>query len=150
MKLRLFAAVALICYSGSLWAEPVISEAVAPSAECLRYDGDSTKLSGTMFSRIYFGPPGYGEAPLTDAREQAALLLLDAPICVNASAHPERDNSSFEENLIVVQLAPVHVTPSEINEMQGRRVTVTGRLYHALTGHHRTSVLLDVHHVQAP
>jgi hypothetical protein len=145
--LRSAAAILMLC-SGVALAVPVISDAVDPAAECLSYGDPSTSLSGTVFSRIYFGPPGYGETPAQDARERAVLLLLDAPICVTASAHPEADNNSFERNVILIQLAAVHVKQELLERAQGQRVTVRGALYHALTGHHRTPVLVDVYSVQ--
>jgi hypothetical protein len=139
----------MILWSRILLAAPVIAGAVDPTGPCLTYDDPSVALSGTVFSRIYFGPPGYGETPAQDARERALLLLLDAPICVKASAHPELDNNSSEGNVILIQLAAVHVDPKLLEQAEGRRVTVLGSFFHALTGHHRTPVLMDVHAVQA-
>jgi Domain of unknown function (DUF4431) len=129
-------------------AAPVITNAVEPSAGCLSYSDPSVALTGTAFSRIYFGPPGYGESPAQDAREPALLLLLDAPVCVKASAHPELDNNSVETNVILVQLAAVHVSSEVLWKAAGRRISVKGSLYHALTGHHRTPVLMDVYAVE--
>lgn len=150
MQVRCFIASAFLLWSGAVVAAPVIADAADPPKACLQYDGHSTELSGTLFSRNYYGPPGYGENPKQDARESAWLLLLDAPICVVASDHPEKDNNAGERDQIVVQLAAVHVEPERIQKVEGRRVTVTGQLYHALTGHHRTPVLLDVYSVSAP
>lgn len=147
--LRFVAAVLIFC-SAVVSAAPVISDAVDPSAPCRDFDDPSVRLSGTVFSRIYFGPPGYGETPVQDARERATLLLLDAPICVRASPHPEADDNSFEGNVLVIQLAAVHVAPELLEKAQGRRVVVRGSLFHALTGHHRTPVLMDVLSVQSP
>ena len=76
-------------------------------------------------------------------------MLLDAPICVSASQHPEQDNNGFEREQIVIHLAAVHVEPKQLNSMLGQRVTVTGQLFHAFTGHHRTPVLLDVYGIRA-
>jgi Domain of unknown function (DUF4431) len=131
-------------------AGPTIVDAVDPSAPCLNYSNSSVTLTGTAFSRIYFGPPGYGESPSRDRRERATLLLLDAPVCVKASLHPERDNNSFEGNVILVQLVAVHVDAQLLKNAQGKRVSVRGSLFHALTGHHRTPVLMDVYDVQVP
>jgi len=139
-------ALALCVGPAALAATPDASE--LPSS-CFSYESTSTKLVGTLLIRPYYGPPDYGETPTTDSREHAFLLLLDAPICVTASAHPEKDNNSFERDQIVVHLAPSHVKPAEVARMLGRQVTVTGQLYHAFTGHHRTPVLLDVYGIEA-
>ncbi len=140
-------AVFLLGCSAIPWADPTISAAVDPSAACLNYDDPAVELSGTVFSRNYFGPPGYGETPAKDTRERATLLLLDAPVCLRASPNPELDNNSYEGNLIVVQLAAVHVKPEALKTVQGHRALVRGRLYHAITGHHRTPVVMDVYSV---
>jgi Domain of unknown function (DUF4431) len=35
-------------------------------------------------------------------------------------------------------------TNHEVRRLMGKRVTVTGKLFHAITGHHRTKVLIEV------
>ena len=131
-------------------AGPTIAEGADPTGPCLRYDDSTVTLSGTVFSRIYFGPPNYGEHPESDAREGAWLLLLDAPICVTGSSHPEVDNNSPESNQILIHLAAVHVDLTSLQRAGGKRATVRGSLFHALTGHHRTPVLMDVYEVRVP
>lgn len=37
-----------------------------------------------------------------------------------------------------------------IRRQMGKRVLVTGTLFHAITGHHRTKVLIDVASIHAP
>ena len=140
----------LLFWSSLASGGPTIADAVDPTGPCLNYDDSSVKLSGTVFSRIYFGPPGYGENPSSDAREGPLLLLLDAPICVKQSSHPELDNNSFEGNVILIQLVAVRVDVSYIGRAEGKRATVRGSLYHRLTGHHRTAVLMDVYEVRVP
>ncbi|XHS77797.1 DUF4431 domain-containing protein [Burkholderiaceae bacterium UC74_6] len=148
-QVRALVAIASVLCVGTAAAAAVIAKGIDPPRACLQYDSEATQLSGTLFARVYYGPPGYGERPAEDSREGAWLLLLDAPICVTASPHPESDNNSFERDQIVVQLAAVHVSPGAIEGLVEKRVVVSGQLYHALTGHHRTPVLLDVHGIQA-
>ena len=122
-------------------AQPVIHRATDPAGGCFEFENDSVQLKGTIFTRIYFGPPNYGENPATDRREEQALLLLDAPICVKG----RRDATAFNEgNVIVVQLAAISVQPNVVYGAVGHRVEVSGSLFHSETGHHRTPVLVDV------
>ena len=122
-------------------AQPVIHEATDPAGGCFEFEKGAAQLKGTIFTRIYFGPPNYGENPATDRREEQALLLLDAPICVQAI----RDATAQSEvNVIVVQLAAISVQPSVVYGAVGHRVEVSGSLFHSETGHHRTPVLVDV------
>ena len=139
------AALVLAFHASAIAAAPAIHPAVEPSSSCLSFDDPSISLSGTIFSRIYFGPPGYGLSPQRDVRERAMLLLLDAPLCVQ-----ENSQGSFEGNVIVVQLAAVSVSPNIFANAEGHRVTVRGSLFHSLTGHHRTAVLMDVHGLTVP
>ena len=129
---------------------PTIADAVDPTAPCLNYDDSSVTLSGTIFTRTYFGPPNYGEHPESDARENAWLLLLDAPICVAGSSHPDLDNNSPERDQILIHLAAIHMDATLLERAVGKRATVRGSLFHRLTGHHRTPVLMDVYEVRVP
>lgn len=137
-------------YMGIARTVPIIAEAADPKSGCLSYGDPSVSLSGTVFTRIYFGPPGYGETPTSDAREYAILILLDAPVCAKASANPGLDNNAYEGNIVLVQLAAVHVTLERLRDALGQRATVRGSLYHALTAHHRTPVVMDVYSVAIP
>ena len=102
-------------------------------------------MAGTLFTRIYFGSPNYGENPETDGRDTAALLLLDAPVCVNEN---RQTFAQAEFNVVIVQLAAISVPPAIVFDAVGHRVEVRGSLFHSLTGHHRTAVLMDVDHVK--
>ncbi len=147
MRIIQSAAFVLAFNANAIAAPPTISTATEPSASCLAFDGPLVTLSGTTFSRIYFGPPGYGLNPEQDIRERATLLLLDAPLCVEENSASQ---APFEGNVIVIQLAAIHISPESVAKAQGRRVTVRGTLFHALTGHHRTAVLVDVHSISVP
>ena len=145
--MRFFLVPILALRLSSAIAGATISDAVEPSATCLSYEHQLVTLSGAVFSRIYFGPPGYGETPKQDAREHATLLLLDAPICVKEDPQLY---SQFEGNVVLVQLAAVSIDPHVLEKGQGHRATVQGTLYHSETGHHRTAVLVDVHSLTVP
>jgi hypothetical protein len=147
--MRAFTLVAcLIFWCSVRAATPTISDAVDPTAPCLNYDAPAVMLRGTLFNRIFFGPPGYGETPAQDAREHVFLLLLDAPICV--SGHPGDDSAEYHSNIIVVQLAAIHIDVELLKKAMGLRISARGELFPALTGHHRTPVLLDVRSIEVP
>ena len=137
----------LLLWSGIVLGGATIADPIDPTGPCLNYDDPSITLSGSVFTRIYFGPPNYGENPAQDRREGAYLLLLDSPVCVNASAHPEQDNNSLERDVILIQLAAVTIQPEVMEKALGKRATVRGLLYHRMTGHHRTQVLMDVREI---
>ena len=150
----------LLVFAGLCGAGSAIAEKHNAPAPCLHYlrealshsDGQThipqeVALSGELIERTYWGPPYWGEHPDTDRLEDAWLLVLDSPICVEADA--SWVNNVSEHNIIVVQLVVLDPGPGNkslksVARLVNRRVTVSGYLDHALTGHHRTSVLLVV------
>ena len=92
--------------------------------------------------------PNWGEQPATDRLEEAWILVLDAPACVMAD-HTNQNNDQPEFNVIVMQLVVTDTGPhneylKQVENLVGRRVTVTGALEHAVTGDNRTPVMLIV------
>ena len=131
----------IACTACAAAAQPTIHRAIEPVSPCYDFDKAPVSLQGTMFSRIYFGSPNYGENPETDGRDTAALLLLDAPICVNANSETF---SQGEFNVVLIQLAAIGIDPKGLFAGVGHRVEVSGPLFHSMTAHHRTPVLVEV------
>jgi hypothetical protein len=139
--MRIYTLLLAFCLTPALGAEPVIHPATEPDPRCFEFDKGVVSLTGTLFTRVYFGSPNYGENPKTDGRDTAALLLLDAPICVHEN---KETYAQAEFNVVLVQLAAVSVPPATVFDAVGHRVEVRGSLFHSLTGHHRTPVLMEV------
>ena|ERR1051326_5448823 len=110
--------------------------------KCLPYSSPVT-LSGKLTSRIFPGPPHYTSIRRGDQKETAILLILPAAICTTGN-DPEGIDVP-ESGLRDIQIA---VTKDgdwpTVRRLIGKRATVTGTLFHAHTGHHRTRVLLDL------
>ena len=96
-------------------------------------------LSGRLVAKEFFGPPGYGEAPETDSREVARLLVIDEPLHVRAD-HESDINSLEQRNVREVQL----VWSQKAGPLLGRRVRVRGTLFAGHTGHHHVDLLVIV------
>lgn len=108
----------------------------------LSYEPAVVTLTGTISTREAFGPPGYGEDPAHDRKENYLLLTLDSPISV--AGDPKSDaNSKSESDVNAVQMI---YSGSHAFQKQwlDKHVSVTGTLIHGLTGHHRTPVLIQV------
>ena len=129
MKRYLVALASGLCVASQSWAAP----------QCLHYAGAPVALAGKVTLETFYGPPNYGESPETDSRETQAILVLANPICV--SANPST-NDEAEKNQLKVTLVP----PAGVNlgSYKGRSVIVKGTLFHAITGHHHTPVLMQV------
>jgi Domain of unknown function (DUF4431) len=97
-------------------------------------------LTGKLIKKEFYGPPGYGEDPKTDSKEQAAILHLTSPINVVA----EKDNRFNEtrDNAREVQL--INVKGIDLSKFFQNNVKVSGKLSSAITGHHHTDILIEI------
>jgi hypothetical protein len=105
---------------------------------CASYAPAVTRLEGRLARAFAYGPPGYGENPKGDAHEHYVIILLDAPLCTA----PRGDEIDEPEHAIRrVQL----VYSGHTKRLRsGARIRVTGKLFHAISGHHHTKVLMEV------
>lgn len=115
--------------------------AYASAQGCLSYDVAGVQLTGTISRKTFPGPPNYESIRRGDEPETYWILHLARPICTTAD--PDND---AEGNVNDIQLI---LTPKQYplykKFVGGRaRVRVTGKLSHAITGHHHTQVLLEI------
>jgi len=137
MKDSLFRRLApvLFCLIGIGFASTAIA------ADCLRYEPAPVSLTGTIAMKEAYGPPGYGEDPAHDAKEQYPVLILASPICV--AGYPDDDmNSKNEVDQTAVQM--VFIGSRLAPQLIGQKVTVSGNLFHRSSGHHHTNVLIKI------
>lgn len=113
---------------------PVLSAHAAP---CFKYDTETVVLQGRVRVETFYGPPNYGESPATDSKERQAILHLKQPLCTLAS-----DDDPAETHQRRVTLVPRGGL--SLHAFAGKEVSVTGKLFHATTGHHHTPVLISV------
>ena len=117
----------------------IFAAAVAAShGRCLKYEPSVVHLRGRIVERWDYGPPGYGEDPKHDSREDFLVLKLEKPICVDGALG---DDFNSESEADVPELMMV---PPQGPRLPRRRALVTGTLFHAITAHHRTRVLIEV------
>ncbi len=107
------------------------------AAACLPYEPAKVTLTGTVHRVKAFGPPGFGENPRTDAREDYDSLHLDQPICTIGSAGGDDPHAGVRE-LQLVFLGSHAAVPL------GRPLAISGSLFGQETGHHHTEVLITV------
>jgi hypothetical protein len=91
-----------------------------------------------------YGPPGFGEDPEQDAREDYLAITLDSPVCLKASSELHTDDIA-ETDIGTVQLVFRNGNAfQQAKQWIGKKISATGGLYHGFTGHHHTAVLLEV------
>ena len=105
--------------------------------------GPTVSLTGKLNSRTFPGPPNYQSIRRGDRKETALLLTLSQNICTTGNDPQGLDVP--ETGVHEVQLAITNSAHWKlVRRLLGKRIIVTGTLFHAHTGHHRTEVLIDV------
>jgi hypothetical protein len=104
-------------------------------------------LQGVLQVAEFFGPPNYGENPRSDRLEKTFVLQLPAPPAEESGGFalpPDTDSSAVNQYFYYIQLVVFTKDQQAAAALIGHRVRVTGTLMAAITGHHRTPVLLEV------
>ena len=120
----------------------------ASGQNCLEY-GPVVSLTGRLSSRVFAGPPNYESIKRGDRKETAIILTLAAPACITANDSANTFDVA-ETDIRAVQL--VITTPEHwkaLKRLRSKPVVVTGTLFHAHTGHHRTKILITVAELRA-
>ena len=112
------------------------------SNPCLRYEPQTVTLGGRLSVEVKSGPPNYGETPASDERIRVAILHLDQPVSVCGDS-ADIDNSESVSDVREIQLNLANARNS-YKQLVGKRVEVTGSLYHSFAGEHFTDVLITV------
>lgn len=115
------------------------------TARCLHYEPSPVTLTGEVRSRTVPGPPNYSNIARGDIPEKIYLLELSEPVCVSGDPTSNLNNKS-QADLTEIQLS---IPAEKVRGLVGRRVQVSGTLFGAHTGHHRTPVVLRVSKLKA-
>lgn len=101
--------------------------------KCLKY-GPTVSFEGTLQTWSVLEPPN-------DFMTHATVLILKRKICTTGNVPPDISERSVRNIQLVITRAADWKT---VRSLMGKEVTVSGRLFHAHTGHHHTKVLIDV------
>jgi len=102
-------------------------------------------LGGILISRMYYGPPGYGEDPENDTKEYTYILQLNQPI--NVKAMNEDDFNVDVSNICEVQLVMTEENINILKEYKYKYIELEGSFFSAFSGHHHTDVLFHVNKI---
>lgn len=114
------------------------------------YEPSLVELKGVIKDLKFPGPPNYESIKNGDADEIGAYLILNSPIDVMLPSklkNDSNDNDEPEENVKILQLA-VENDSDWTKIKEGNYVQLSGTLFHCLTAHHHTRVLLWVEKVK--
>lgn len=118
----------------------------------LRYEPNRVTLSGGIVEKTFPGPPNYEDVSEGDKPEAIWMLRLSQHVNVIATQDDDPLLYWTEHGVREMQLVFVHAlnkkSYADYREMLGRRVTITGELFHSINWHHRTKVLVVVLDIQ--
>ncbi|MCQ8115936.1 DUF4431 domain-containing protein [Methylomonas rosea] len=125
------------------WVATYLLPSYLEANSCLHYGENPVMLAGTLEIQSFYGPPNYGETPRLDANETQAILRLSAPICVEANPALYAEKEQHQTQVTVVPLKN-----ENLKDYDGKQTRVKGRLFHAVTGHHHTAVLVEIERIE--
>ena len=110
------------------------------------YEPETVSLAGKLSLETFPGPPNYDNIKTGDQPETCWILNLDEPVTVIPKPEKKDEINEPETGVRWLQLVMDYkkVVPKKLGFNINKKVKVTGTLYHALTGHHHTTVLLRV------
>ena len=107
------------------------------NANCLSYNAPVT-LTGTIAIQTFPGPPNYENIKNGDKPDSCWIMHLREPICVIAAQDDELNET--EKNVSEIELVFMSKEP----QPKPGSIKIQGTLFHAITGHHHTKVLMEV------
>ncbi|MBI2605728.1 MAG: DUF4431 domain-containing protein [Deltaproteobacteria bacterium] len=111
----------------------------------LHFEPETVELTGTIEQQTFPGRPGYESIKNGDEIERGWYLRLIAPIDVEVSKKDSDPNSMTERDVKVLHLTwDSNSAGAIIGNSVGKRVILDGHLFHALTAHHHSRVVMWV------
>ena len=114
-------------------------------AQCLEYDPKTVSLTGGLRQEVHPGPPNYESVKNGDRPETIWVLRLSKPICVAGTD----DINVREDGQAEVQMVLEPDQFGKYKHMMRQQVIVTGKLFHAHTGHHHKTLLISVSEIKS-
>ena len=115
-------------------------------AEEYYFEPSISVIEGQLITRMYYGPPNYGENPDTDSKQYPFILELDKPINVIAEEDDEFNSDKLE--VTEIQVVPMNKEQTQLLEQYiNKRVIIQGTLFEAIFGGHHTEVLIQLEKV---
>lgn len=119
----------------------LIADAAGAAQQCLTYEPTVVTLSGTLVRKTFPGPPNFESVENGDRAETGYYLQLAPSICTQAATDDDAGDHDGVKEIQLVLSGPQY---DALRPKLGARVTLTGSLFEAHSGHHHTPVLLMV------
>jgi hypothetical protein len=129
----------LICFQNVVLAAP---------EKRLHYKPEVVTLAGTIEAHTFPGLPNFSSIKEGDEAERGRYLRLSEPVTVIVSATDTDTNAETEKDVTLLHLTCDDKIWKKLTT--GKQVLLRGTLFHQLTGHHHSRVLMTVLSVEEP
>jgi hypothetical protein len=139
MRFLFFLFVAVLTFPWAYGANPI-----------LHYEPAVVELTGIIEQQTFPGPPNYESIANGDEIEKGWYLQLSEPVEVVKTKNDDSStNSETERNVKIMQLTWDDENPKLDKAIRNstkkkNKVRLKGDLFHRLTGHHHSKVLMSV------
>jgi hypothetical protein len=116
--------------------------------QIVSYEPKIVTLTGVIKLKTFPGSPNYESVAAGDDVETCPYLFLDHPIDAVVPKNDTNPEDQLEKNVKIIQVASAGDDDNWNDKYVGQHVRVTGTLYHRLTGHHHTRVLINSTHFE--
>lgn len=99
-------------------------------------------IEGTLIKKMYYGPPGYGENPDTDAKHYPFILQIEFPIDVKKIGNGTHSSDKLQVDEIQVVAGKEEI--EILKQYENKHIVIQGTLFEAVLGPHYTEVLIDL------
>ncbi len=107
------------------------------------YEPSVVTLFGKVYMKTFPGRPNYEDIKAGDELETHWILNLESPISVVPKEGKDPDGlNDSEENIRKIQI--VIMSEYRFRFRNGQRYKISGSLFHAISGHHHTPVLIEL------
>jgi len=115
---------------------------IAQSKDCLEFEPVLVKVSGVIERDTFPGRPNYESIKDGDKLEVYWILKLPKSICVIGKSI--NDINKSEDNIVELQLVLSDNQYKQYRKFIGHKVITSGTLFHSMSAHHKTTVLINV------
>ena len=114
------------------------------AVEVYPYESKVVELEGVLGQEQRFGPPNYGESPLTDEHLNIYVLNLSSPINVGTEDTFSELNDSQVLDVSKVQVVFLPVAKEAVAKLIGKSVVLRGSLSKQISSHDFYPVIFRV------
>lgn len=112
-------------------------------------DGDSAELTGKVWRETFPGPPNYESIEGGDKPQTYWILTTDQPYCGEAYNMESGSTHRLPGKLTRFQLVLDNDQYADNQSLVFENATVKGKMFSSHTGHHKTSMLIDVESIKS-